>query len=111
MTTTLPPITERQFMEQVLQLAAIFGWEAVHFRPAETRHGWRTPVQGSMGKGWPDLVLVRDDRLIAAELKRDGAKATPEQERVLRLLGATGHVETYLWHPAAWDAITAILAL
>lgn len=108
---TLPAITERQFQEQILQLAAIMGWECVHFRPAQTRHGWRTPVQGSLGPGWPDLVLVRDDRIIFAELKRDGGKATPEQERVLRLLGATGHAEVYIWRPAAFDAITALLAL
>lgn len=79
-------ITESDFMGQVTQMAELFGWRWVHFRPARTSYGWRTPVSGPLGKGWPDLTLVRDDRMIFAELKRDGEKATPEQEEVLRLL-------------------------
>lgn len=102
-------VTESDFMDQVTQMAEMFGWAWVHFRPGMTTKGWRTPVSGPLGKGWPDLVLVRDDRIIYAELKRDGQNATPDQIAVLTLLGRTGHAETYLWKPAAFDAIAMLL--
>ncbi len=108
MTTTLPAITEAQFQVQIVQLAAIMGWANVHFRPAQTRHGWRTPVSGPLGAGWPDLVLVRGERLLFVELKRDGGKLTPAQEEVLRILGGTG-AECYVWRPRDFDAIAALL--
>jgi VRR-NUC domain len=114
----VPPITETAFLAQVLQVAEMYGWEGAHFRPALTGRGWRTPVQGSLGKGWPDLVLIRGTRLVFAELKRDGAKLSPDQDRVLELLrglrlllpglGAIGP-EVYVWHPADFDNIIEIL--
>lgn len=106
-------------------LAVIFGWEHVHFRPAMTKHGFRTPGSGSMAKGWPDLTLVRprDRRLIFAELKSDVAKPTPEQDTVLGILReletggepsilATGRgpqIEVYVWRPRDLDDIARIL--
>jgi hypothetical protein len=108
-TSNLDPrtVTEAEFMAQVIELAGVFGWESAHFRPALTSRGWRTPVQGSMGKGFPDLILARRDRILFAELKRDGAKVTPEQDRVLDLLGAAAKV--YVWRPADFDSIAEVL--
>lgn len=108
MTPVAPPITEREFMAQVTQLAEIRGWSWAHFRPAMTAKGWRTPVSGPLGKGWPDLVLVRGKQILFAELKRDGAKETPEQRHVLNLL-AEAHPEAgngiVVWRPRDWDRI------
>lgn len=113
-----PRLTESGFMRQVVELATILGWSTAHFRPAQTSKGWRTPVSGDLGKGWPDLTLVRerDGRLIFAELKRDGANLTPDQERVFGILtkaahwSVTGpHWETYVWRPADFDDIAEIL--
>ncbi|HET7030343.1 MAG TPA: VRR-NUC domain-containing protein [Candidatus Limnocylindrales bacterium] len=88
MRTATPRVSETAFLAQVLDLAAMLGWEGVHFRGAWTARGYRTPVQGSLGRGWPDLVLVRarDRRLIFAELKADDGQVRPEQERVLEVL-------------------------
>ena len=99
--------SEADFMRTVTELAELFGWSWVHFRPARTAHGWRTPVSGPMGTGWPDLLMVRGKRLIVAELKRDGGKPTPEQVRVLDLLGVAA--EAYVWRPADWSAVEAAL--
>ena len=114
-TTTLPPLTELDFQRQLVGtkppgLAVIFGWEHVHFRPAMTKHGYRTAGSGSMAMGWPDLILARprDCRIIAAELKRDGAKTSPDQDRVLEVLAASG-LEVYVWRPADLDEITRVL--
>ena len=106
--------SEADFMGQVTQLAEMLGWAWVHFRPAQTTRGWRTPVSGPLGKGWPDLVLVRarDRRLIFAELKTDKAKPTRAQENVMAILNSltmTGTLGVYLWKPKDWDSIVEVL--
>ena len=98
-------LTEAEFLGQVTELAAIYGWSWVHFRPARTAHGWRTPVSGPLGAGWPDLVLVRD-RVIFAELKADDGRVRPEQAEVGAVLAAAG-AEWHLWRPK--DLLTLIV--
>lgn len=114
---------ERGMLEEALSqlliapehgLAPMLGWETFHVRPARTKKGWRTPTEGSMAAGWPDLVLVRarDRRLVFAELKRELEDLSPTQWEVMAILGAiagttrardTGpllSVETYVWRPS-----------
>ncbi|MCZ2341491.1 MAG: VRR-NUC domain-containing protein [Bacteroidales bacterium] len=100
---------EESFTSAVLGLARLHGWMSAHFRPARTRSGWRTAVQGD-GKGFPDLVLVHLDRgsLVVAELKVGENKPSPEQGRWLAAFRAAG-VPAYLWTPADWDAIECVL--
>lgn len=134
MTATLPALTEAAFMRQVTELAELLGWQWAHFRPAMRANGrWYTPVSGPLGKGWPDLVLVRerDRRLIFAELKRDGAYPTPEQRAVMETLDAltwaeywrepeppyshasgsalSPSIEAHIWRPRDWDDIERCL--
>ena len=104
---TLPPILERDFQQQVTDLAEICGWSWAHFRPARTLHGWTTPVSGPLGKGWPDLVLLRRERIVFAELKRDKGKVDAHQAWVLELLGAAA--EAYVWRPSDLTAIAEVL--
>lgn len=100
---------EATLVSQIIGLAEDWlGWRCVHFRPGRTQHGWATPVQGSMGKGWPDLIMVRDGRRIAAECKSAKGRVTPEQSDVLGALSLAGF-ETYVWRPADWDSIVATL--
>ena len=100
-------MTESEFARQVDDLARILGWEWAHFRPAQTARGWRTPVEGPLGKGWPDRTFVRGSRLVFAELKADKGTVTPDQARVLDVLSHVG--ETYLWHPADIERIAEVL--
>jgi hypothetical protein len=104
---TAPAITEQQFQQQVLELARLLGWRSAHFRPAQTVRGWRTPVSGD-GAGFPDTLLVRRDRLVAAELKSAKGKAAPEQLAWLEALAAAG-VECFLWRPDDFDQIAETL--
>lgn len=94
----MPPsqkLSERELLDVVLQTARIFGWRVAHFRPAQTKHGWRTAVGGD-GAGFPDLVLVRD-RVVFVELKVGRNTLAAEQAewaRYLELAGAEFHVWT-----------------
>lgn len=108
------PLSEDDFLAQILDLAALCNWETFHVRPARTAHGWRTATQGTMAKGWPDLVLLRtrDLRLLFVELKRDGGKTTPDQNRVLdALVEVTCEPDQLVrvWRPKDWAAIEATL--
>jgi hypothetical protein len=94
---TLPPLTEKAFMAQVVQAAALFGWVTYHTH--DSRHS---------AAGYPDLTLVRPPRLVFAECKSESGKVTPAQATWLRLLRDAGQ-EVYLWRPSAWDEIEAAL--
>lgn len=112
MTTTKAPgsITETEFLRQVLELATLLGWSGAHFRPALTKRGWRTPVQGPLGPGFPDLVLVhvRKRRILYVELKSDTGKVSADQAAVLAALQEAG-AETRVWRPRDWDELQADL--
>ncbi len=91
-------------------LATLLGWDTLHVRAGRQRPGssWSVPISGSLGKGWPDLILARAPRLVAAELKRRPNVPTADQRRVLAVLASCG-VETYVWYPEDLDAIAATL--
>lgn len=92
-------IPERQLQGQVLDLAALKGWFSYH-----TFDSRRSPP------GFPDLVLVRGPRMVAAELKSAGAKLTTAQQTWLNALAAVAGVETYAWWPDDWAEIERTLA-
>lgn len=101
-------VTEAGFTRTLLKFAKLHGWASAHFRPAMTANGWRTAVQGD-GAGFPDLVLVRGDRLIFAELKVGSRRPTDEQRAWLDALNETA-AEVYCWHPNDWPHIEKVLA-
>lgn len=99
---------ESELLDAVVGVAHLYGWRCAHFRPAKTAHGWRTPVQFD-AKGWPDLVLVRGHRMIAAELKSDSGHVTAEQEQWLADFAGAG-LEAYVWRPGDLQSIAEVLA-
>jgi hypothetical protein len=100
-------VLEREFMRSVVELARLQGWRIHHDRPAVDRSGrWSTPIQGD--PGFPDLVLARGGRVVAAELKAGPNKLTEAQQGWLAALA--GGVETYVWYPKDWETIRAILS-
>lgn len=100
-------ISEKEFIKQVIQFAKLMRWRTAHFRPAMNRRGvWETPVQGD-GKGFLDLMLVRD-RPVAVELKVGKNKTTPEQDDWIEAWKKAG-VECYVWRPDDWDEIQKVL--
>lgn len=94
---TLPKITEKTFMAQVIRLARLFGWR--HYHTHDSRRS---------AAGFPDLVLVRGPRLIFAELKTDTGKLSLDQQAWLLTLGGAG-ATARVWRPRDWSAIEAEL--
>lgn len=102
-------MTEADLLAATIDLARLHGWRTIHVRPARTTQSWRTPVQGD-GKGFPDLLMVRGDRLLAVELKSSvDARLRPEQVAWLDALRRAG-AETAVWYPNHWpDEIQRVL--
>lgn len=90
--------SERELLETIRELAAAFGWRYYH-----THDSRRSPA------GFPDVVLVRPPRLIFAELKAAGGRATTEQTAWLADLAGCAAAEVYVWRPSMLDYITACL--
>ena len=93
-------MTENELLEAVIELAELLGWRTMHQRPGLTQSGhWRTALQGS-GKGWPDLVLVRD-RVLYRELKSARGMLSMEQQDWVWALKRAG-ADVDVWRPEQW---------
>jgi hypothetical protein len=91
-------VTEKDFAQCVVDLAHLHGWFV--YRAWTSIH---SPA------GWPDLTMVRGERLVAAELKREGKQPTPAQRRWLDALGAVPSIEVFVWRPSDWAEIVEVL--
>lgn len=100
--TPLPlTLSEASFQNTVIEYAHLRGWLVHHSRAARTGKGWRTAIQGDAGL--PDLVLARNGKVVLAELKRTGGRATDAQRAWLE--ASDGH----LWSPQHWGLIVGDL--
>lgn len=91
------PITEKQFMAQVVEFAKLNGWLVYHTYDSRRSES-----------GFPDLVMVKGRRIVFAELKRAGAYLTAHQTKWLDKLRLTG-AEVCLWYPGSWRIIESTL--
>lgn len=66
-------MTEAELKRAVLRMAYGAGWLVYHV-PATT-------VRGSQGRGYPDLTLARDGRVLWLELKQESGTLREEQLR------------------------------
>jgi hypothetical protein len=60
--------SEVQFMASVRQAAALFGWRVLHIYDSRRS-----------SSGFPDLLMCRGPRLVAAELKSATGRVRPAQ--------------------------------
>lgn len=106
-----PVELERDFARWLNDAARMFGWRFAHFRPARTKYGWVTPMEGD--EGFLDYVLIRPPRLILAELKRirRPSEISDGQKIWLAMLGQVPGIEVYLWTPDQRDEILLCLGL
>lgn len=102
-------VTEEELQANVEALARLLGWRTLHIRPARTKHGWVTPVSGD-GEGFPDLLALRDERQVVAELKTETGRLSRKQRAWLEAFRNVG-AEVYVWRPRHWRSgeIEAVL--
>lgn len=99
---------ESQFQRRVTDLAEELGWQWLHLGH-DPRGRNNQGARGTLVKGFPDLMLVRNGVLIFAELKAQKAPPpTVTQQLVLGTLGGTG-ARTYVWRPSDWNQILEVL--
>jgi len=92
--------SEKMFQAAVNDAATKFGW--LHYHTHRSQHS---------AAGFPDLIAIKGDRLLVAELKMPGKEPTQAQRIWFdHFRGVTDDV--YLWHPDDWDSdrIADILA-
>jgi len=99
-------ISEDTFTKQVVDLARWLGWRIMHQRPARTNNSWRTAIMGHAG--FPDIIALRGNRRLMAELKSAKGKVTVEQNDWLQAAREAGF-ETFIWKPKDIDEIERIL--
>jgi VRR-NUC domain len=91
-------ITEKAFQQTVIDYARYRGWLVFH--AYDSRRS---------AKGFPDLVLVREQRLVVAELKTmRGKLSLAQQDWASALLHATS-CEFHIWRPSDWREIERVL--
>jgi len=101
------PLTEAQFQVQVTELAERLGWSWLHINRMQGETGWRTPVSGPLGKGFPDLLLVKGTQVLFVELKADTGYLSPAQ-KVLQSQ-ALRDQRFYVWRPRDWVQVMDVL--
>lgn len=88
-------MTERELQDAIIELARIRGWLVYH--PFDSRKS---------EPGFPDLTMVRGDRLVFAELKSAKGRVSPAQRVWLERLEQTP-AEVHVWYPHDWPAAVA----
>jgi hypothetical protein len=88
---TAKRMSEKQLLQYVLDLARACGYLVYH--TFDSRRS--TP-------GFPDIIAVGYDRLLAIECKREGQHPTPEQDDWLSELAYVPGVACYVVRPSDW---------
>lgn len=90
-------MTEAELLAAVRSLARLTGWLCYHTRDS----------RGS-DPGFPDLVLVRDGRVVFAELKSAKGRLRPEQSLWIQALDRVElegrGVTSVVWRPHDWTS-------
>ena len=94
-------VKEVTFQKQVVKLAVVLGWKREFI--------YHTHDSRRSGKGFPDLVMLREPRIVYIELKRDkNSYPSKEQKSWIAELEKCGQ-EVYLWRPKHWKTIIEVL--
>jgi hypothetical protein len=86
-------LTEKQFQALVVSLAKSRGFRVYHTHDSRRSE-----------PGFPDLVIAKPGRMIAAELKVPGGKVSEAQEEWLSLFDSVG-LPNAIWYPEQWSEI------
>ena len=91
-------LTEKAFMDSIVQLARQTGWLVYHTHDSRRSE-----------PGFPDLVMTKVKRLVIAEIKTEKGKTSPAQDQWLSTLRTARGVKVKLWRPSDWPEIERTL--
>jgi len=97
--------THDHFMNQIVKAAESLGYDKIY-------HTWRSYHSP---KGYLDLTLgrSRDGRLLYIEVKKEGDKLTPDQQKWFEFLTFVASLNktigVYVLYPHDWERIPSIL--
>lgn len=104
--------SEKEFQTRVINLARANGWLVAHFHDSRkmVRRGNKyIPVGDLDARGFPDLVIVRDEAIFFWELKKQLGKTTEHQDEWLAALQKCGF-EARVIRPSDWCLVEELLA-
>jgi hypothetical protein len=90
--------SESEFMTAIIDEAKRTGWLVYHTHRSDKSEA-----------GFPDLVMVRQGRMVVAEVKRVGGTPTMEQVRWLLDMARVPGIEVYCWDAADFDKVVQTL--
>lgn len=85
-------VLERDLQENVRVLAKMRGYLFYH-----THRSRHSPA------GFPDCVFIKNERIVVAELKREKAKLTADQQGWIDGFASCG-IPAYVWRPSSWNS-------
>jgi hypothetical protein len=89
---------EKAFQDTIVDTLQLFGYAGCHVYPLMDRHGvYRTPTTAP---GWPDLVYLRQPRLLAIEVKVDGPSVPKLQRAWLTLFSLIPCARAWVIRPS-----------
>lgn len=101
--------SERAFQSAVIDLAKTYGWRVAHFHDSRRQVKPGVFVGDQTAAGFPDLVLVRRDEVLFAELKTEKGQVKSEQSSWMASLEMANQ-RVYLWRPKDWPQIEEVLS-
>jgi hypothetical protein len=102
-----PPSVEKEYQRTIVETLELFGYVGIHVFPLRDSHGvMRTPATSP---GWPDLVYLREPRILAIEVKTDKGKTDPRQAAWLSLWTRVPCARAWLVRPSdpPWNDLLA----
>jgi VRR-NUC domain len=94
-------VSEEQFQDDVMMYAQVVcGWKLIYHVPDSRR---------VTSAGFPDLVMVRNGRLLFLECKKIGGVLSPAQRAWLDALSTVPGVEAMVVTPEDWPALERLL--
>lgn len=91
-------MSEKEWQQQVEDIARWGKW--LFYHTWNSRHS---------ASGFLDLILLREERMVVAELKRERGKLTADQKIWLDAFRAIPAAEVYVWRPVDMDEVIKIL--
>ena len=100
-------VTESDLMESIMQYAELKGWAYMHAYDSRRVKCYHPDMPEAKG-GFPDLMLIRDNRLLFVEVKAEWGRLTVRQERWADSI-RKAQIECAIVRPSNWDEFRKVL--